>query len=324
MLTPHQHLCELTDELAAEGSKAGQTTKGRRLLKLLQLHIGDILTPPPVIALSLPKISEEQRVNTEQLRVINDSPIVMIPRITDAPAIMQARNPTAKRQIKTAPLVHQRQTQNNTPGAVPLIRRTILPPIIEDDNAPPRRTAHEPPRCTAHELSPQKGIATRTRSRVPVARSRLVSRHALNFFALTAAFSVPPGPIPTMFPPQPSIVRNNDQHTNAQINLAHYANQMVHPVTGKSITSYKKLMNDPATVETWQTAFGKDFGGMAQGDNKTGQKGTNSMFVMTHREIAQVYSKKKFFTFANPVVDYRPQNEDPNRIRITAMGNLIT
>ncbi len=64
-------------------------------------------------------------------------------------------------------------------------------------------------------------------------------------------------------------------------------------------------MNNPATAETWQTAFGKDFGGMAQGDNKTGQKGTNAMFVMTHREIAQAYSEKKFFTFANPVVDYR-------------------
>jgi hypothetical protein len=98
---------------------------------------------------------------------------------------------------------------------------------------------------------------------------------------------------------------------------------MVHPVTGKTISSYKKLMHDPATAETWKTAFGKDFGGMAQGDNKTGQKGTNAMFVMTHKEIAHAYSKKKFSTFANPVVDYRPQKDDPNRIRITAMGNLI-
>jgi hypothetical protein len=63
---------------------------------------------------------------------------------------------------------------------------------------------------------------------------------------------------------------------------------------------------------------------MAQGDNKTGQKGTNAMFVMTHNEIAHAYQAKKFFTFANPVVDHRPQKEDPNCIRITAMGNLIT
>ncbi len=64
-------------------------------------------------------------------------------------------------------------------------------------------------------------------------------------------------------------------------------------------------MHDPATVEVWQTAFGKDFGGMAQGDIKTGQKGTNTMFVMTHDEIVHAIREKKIFTFANPVVDYR-------------------
>ena len=44
-------------------------------------------------------------------------------------------------------------------------------------------------------------------------------------------------------------------------------------------------MNYPKTVEIWKTAFGKDFGGMAQGEDKTGQKGTNLVFVMTHAEI---------------------------------------
>ena len=48
-LTPYQHLRAPTDELAEEGSKAGHTTKGHRLLTLLQSHIGDILTPPPII-----------------------------------------------------------------------------------------------------------------------------------------------------------------------------------------------------------------------------------------------------------------------------------
>ncbi len=82
-------------------------------------------------------------------------------------------------------------------------------------------------------------------------------------------------------------------------------------------------MNDPTTAEVWQTAFGKDFGGMAQGDNKTGQKGTNAMFVMTHDKIALAYCEKKFFTFANPVVNYHPQKDDPNRIQITVISNLI-
>ncbi len=82
-------------------------------------------------------------------------------------------------------------------------------------------------------------------------------------------------------------------------------------------------MNDPATAEIWQTAFGKDFGGMAQGDNKRGQKGTNAMFVMTHDEIKHAVAAGNFFTYMNPVVDYRAQKEDPYRIRITAGGNLI-
>jgi hypothetical protein len=99
---------------------------------------------------------------------------------------------------------------------------------------------------------------------------------------------------------------------------------MVHPITGKTISSYKKLMHDPATAEVWQTAFGKDFGGMAQGYNKTGQKGTNAMFVMTHDKNFHALVAKKFFTYANPVDNNRPQKDNPHRIRIMAGGDLIT
>jgi hypothetical protein len=70
---------------------------------------------------------------------------------------------------------------------------------------------------------------------------------------------------------------------------------MVHPVTGRTVSSYKKLMNDPATAEVWQTAFVKDFGGMAQGCNKTGQKGTNAMFVMSHDDIMCALTAKRVF-----------------------------
>ncbi len=65
-------------------------------------------------------------------------------------------------------------------------------------------------------------------------------------------------------------------------------------------------MNNPAMAETWQTAFGKDFGGMLQGDNKMGQKETNAMFVMTHDKIRHVLATGQKFTYGygNPVVDY--------------------
>jgi hypothetical protein len=72
-------------------------------------------------------------------------------------------------------------------------------------------------------------------------------------------------------------------------------------------------MHDSATAGIRQTVFGKDFGGIAQGNIKTSQKCTNAMFVMTHEEI----------TYANPVVDHRPQKEDTTQIWITTRGDLI-
>ena len=83
------------------------------------------------------------------------------------------------------------------------------------------------------------------------------------------------------------------KYAKMPINFEHYANPMVHPLTGATISSYKKLMHDPATSKVWQTEFGRDFGGMAQGDNKAGQKGTNAMFVMTHDKIARTLAGKK-------------------------------
>ncbi len=97
---------------------------------------------------------------------------------------------------------------------------------------------------------------------------------------------------------------------------------MVHPITGKTITSYKKLMKDSVTQDTWLMAFGKDFGGMSQGDNKTGQVGTNAMFVMDPKDIPNI-SADRTVTYANVVVDFSPQKEDLHCIHITAGGNLI-
>jgi hypothetical protein len=213
--------------------------------------------------------------------VIDDEPIVTIPRITDAPSIMEARNPTAKRALKATPRVHQRITRNNKPG---ITSPTVAPP-------------------------PYVPIPNR-------AQHRMVTRHAINMLTESERSScqqafTPDVLLPPVIIPEPS-------------HLEHFCSPMVHPITGETISSYKKLMHDPATAEIWQTAFGKDFGGMTQGDDKTGQKGTNAMFVMSHKAIKRAYSNKKKFTYGNPVVDYRPQKDDPHRIRITAGGNLIT
>jgi len=111
------------------------------------------------------------------------------------------------------------------------------------------------------------------------------------------------------------------QHSNTmQMNMNHYANPMVHPVTGNIVSSYKKAMHDADIGNLWQTAFGKEFGGLAQGDTKTKTIGTNAIFVMTHNDIKNYKGK---YTYARVCLDHRPQKEDPYRIRVTAGGNLI-
>ncbi len=59
----------------------------------------------------------------QEQRVIDDTPILTIPRITNVPAIIQSRNPMAKQALKTMPRIHRRDTRNNTPGALPLITK---------------------------------------------------------------------------------------------------------------------------------------------------------------------------------------------------------
>jgi hypothetical protein len=81
-------------------------------------------------------------------------------------------------------------------------------------------------------------------------------------------------------------------------------------------------MNDPVTANTWQTAFWKDFGSMCQGDNKMGAKGTNTMFVMKPEEVDHTPAAR-LATYANIVVDYWPQKDNPYQICIIAGDNLI-
>ena len=256
----------------------------------------------------------EQRVGTTpDITTVQD-----LCRMSNAPPILNAPNPTTKRALKSTKRVHRRITRNNIPGTdppiTPAIPRRPIPPATEA--TPVRRS----PRLgkTAQRIQD-----TRLSKRIPKVRvvpiaGRLqnhdvISQQAMNFLTDEVWNNLPQHFTPTNLRPK-------EEATAA--NLEHLAMTMIHPTTGETISSYKKLMNDPDTMEIWQTAFGKDFGGMAQGDNKTGQKGTDAIFVMTHAEILLIPADRTI-TYARVVVDFRPQKADPHRIRITAGGNLI-
>ncbi len=124
-LTPDQHFRALTEELAKETAMANNTATGRRLIKLLQSRIKQIVEPMAVITEQEAK-EQEQRVRMQQQRVIDETPILTVPCITNAPPIIKSGNPTAKWALKNTPRLHRQSTRNNTPGAVPAIQRVQI------------------------------------------------------------------------------------------------------------------------------------------------------------------------------------------------------
>jgi hypothetical protein len=76
-MSPHQHLRALMDELRDTTAVADSKNKGRRLLKLLQSNLQNILNPPASTAMPRTEqrvTKEQQRVREEEQRVINNTP----------------------------------------------------------------------------------------------------------------------------------------------------------------------------------------------------------------------------------------------------------
>ena len=138
-----------------------------------------------------------------------------------------------------------------------------------------------------------------------------ISQEALHAFACHASA-----------PSTSSLFLPKGNHPTSIPHLEHFANPVIHPTTGKTITKYEELVNDPLLQNTWTTAFGKELGALAQGDNLTGAAGTNTIFFLNHSDIQNIPSDRTI-TYARVVIDYCPQKEDPNRVRIKVGGNLI-
>ncbi len=106
-MTPHQHLQELTNELNEMAIGVPDTPKQQQLLQQLEKGIKKLLAPPPTVEEQRVQKACTQAVRKKKQRVINNTPILTIPRITDLPNIMQSRNPTAKRVLKKTARLHR-------------------------------------------------------------------------------------------------------------------------------------------------------------------------------------------------------------------------
>jgi hypothetical protein len=88
-LSNNVHLKALTKEITTSTGIAAQMHKGQQMIMGLQKALDNILTSPP---------NEEERVNNDTVEPPSTTEAYMpIPRISNAPAIMQMRDPMAKR-----------------------------------------------------------------------------------------------------------------------------------------------------------------------------------------------------------------------------------
>ncbi len=91
------------------------------MIKAPRAHLDALIKPVP----NLP----EQRVIIDNEPPPNEQ---SIQRVSQAPAIMKTRDPTAKRNLILTKRSHRRPTHNNTPGYVPATTRDEQLNIIPD------------------------------------------------------------------------------------------------------------------------------------------------------------------------------------------------
>jgi hypothetical protein len=217
------------------------------------------------------------------------------------------------------------QPENTAHRKKTLLRRStrVLPPV--SDNARNHRAARrqlqtekENREAMIYEVPTPKGKGQSKRPKT----MHTITQEAFQAIALATMQSAPCNRFPFTDCHQRSESRPDEEYHHSP-GLEHFCAPVIHPTSGEIITSYKKLSKDQELKDVWETAFGKEWGGLAQGDRRTGAKGTDTFNILRPDQVASIPSDRTV-TYANIVVDYREQKADPNRVRITAGGNLIT
>ena len=179
-------------------------------------------------------------------------------------------NPTSTADIRAAPRTHTKVTRANTPGILPILQQ-LPKPTSEGDRiafsegvnkqsdpmeaTPDPYADHMKKRRRSLRLIPNdtpQGTETPPRTNRPIAiqTPRFITKEALNLFTYN-------------FHANEQVRKRQAKHmfevkANRNRNTAPYYATVIQPISGETITQYKKLAADPATQVVWTTAFGKN------------------------------------------------------------------
>eukprot|EP00804_Cyclotella_cryptica_P024119 CCRYP_007336-RA/>CCRYP_007336-RA protein AED:0.15 eAED:0.19 QI:0/0/0/1/0.33/0.25/4/0/962 len=209
------------------------------------------------------------------------------PATASAPAVIHAPPPRV-------------QTQTPIPTAWP---RPSTSHVISDDEdsddktaPPPRVPTRRPVPSPPYQQPATTPPALNTRS-----RTRSITQETMLHFLATHHVGI----------------------TAAKATQRRYPPDMLHAVlndeTGE-LMEYRHLIANPKYRDTWQNAYGKELGRLAQGLPGI-VKGTDTIAFIQRSHVSQ--DRWKDVTYGRIVANFRPEKEDPYRIRLTVGGNRI-
>ena len=304
-LTPDAHATEVYDELVESIQRIRKQPKKKLLSNMTKALRYLARDKAPIERVADVPHSKGTKTNSEGAPV---------ERMDNPPPITTSTNPTNPQILQTKPRTHQRSTRTNDPGRLPPINDPNACPFTKPGRSCRLQNVEPVPIIPVNEHAPSS-------TRIPYTSPNIISQEALNHIMACTDHETNEIWLPNAFTLASPTAPINQGNTG-NIDIEHFCAPVAHPMTGETISKHRKLMRDAVLGEMWATAFGKEFGNLAQGDDRTGEKGTNAIFVMTPDEILRI-PKDRVVTYGRIVVDYRPQKKDPNRVHITTGGNLI-
>ena len=103
--------------------------------------------------------------------------------------------------------------------------------------------------------------------------------------------------------------------------LCDFAGAVLDGASGEML-EFRQLIKNPKYRLVWGDSYGNEIGRLAQGRDKSGIKGTDTLTFIRYGEIP--VDRRKDVTYDRIVCTVRPEKESPNRSRVTFGGNKVS
>ena len=169
----------------------------------------------------------------------NTPETAQVQRMSQARPIITSTNPTANSILQTKQLTYLLTIQNNNPCAVPLI------PVH-------KKPSSQSPRLNPGQYAPLQSpmISSKPNSlRLPYFNhSHIISQEAFNLVTEKLFYGEP---VNQWTPWTFGTASPTNINADLDWDIDHFCAPVIHPITGKTITKYQKLVKDPVTRDIW-------------------------------------------------------------------------